>query len=215
MGMFAGFLLSLADFVAVAGGSRYIFPSQQKPIIRFFSQIYRGIGRYDPGDLTEAYQAVLEDGISVEKAAKMFAVPITTLKDRVMGRVDIDVLRSGPHTLFTLDQEAFLASHLQTMAEVGYGYSRQETLNLASDYAVHLGIKQKAQTLGFDCKRMLDSLLAGATPGAAGTSKQCTDVTDVSFAVPGTSGLQVKRKQPPVEEVVSSDSVDSDIAESE
>ncbi|KAH3805711.1 hypothetical protein DPMN_134018 [Dreissena polymorpha] len=87
----------------------------------------------------------------------MFAVPITTSKDRVKGRVDIDTLRSGPHTLFTLDQEAFLASHLQTMAEVGYGYSRQETINLAYDYAVHVGIKQKAL------------LLEGATPGAAGT----------------------------------------------
>lgn len=93
---------------------------------------------------------MVEDGVSVERAAKMFAVPITTLKDRVKGRVDIDTLRSGLHTLFTLEQEAFLASHLQTMAEVGYGYSRQETINLASDYAVHVGIKQKAQTLGFD-----------------------------------------------------------------
>ncbi|KAH3781145.1 hypothetical protein DPMN_158970 [Dreissena polymorpha] len=80
----------------------------------------------------------------------MFAVPITTLKDRVMGRVDIDTLRSGPHTLFTLDQEECLASHLQTMAEVGYGYSRQETINFASGYAVNVGIKQKAQTLGID-----------------------------------------------------------------
>ncbi|KAH3694173.1 hypothetical protein DPMN_081612 [Dreissena polymorpha] len=43
-------------------------------------------------------------------------------------------------------------------------------------------------------------------------SKQCTDV---SSAIPSTSGLQVKRKQPPVEEVVSSDSDDSDIAESD
>ena len=62
--------------------------------------------------MTEAYQAVVEDGISVERAAKMLAVPITTFKDRVKGRVDIDVLRSGPHTLFMLDPEAFLASHL-------------------------------------------------------------------------------------------------------
>ncbi|KAH3892736.1 hypothetical protein DPMN_016863 [Dreissena polymorpha] len=165
--------------------------------------------RYDPEDLTEAYQAVVEDGISLERAAKMFAVPITTLKDRVKGRVDIDTLRSGLHTLFTLEQEAFLASHLQTMAEVGYGYSRQETINLASDYAVHVG------------KRMLDTFLAGATPGAAGTvtesgwsnsSKQWqftyVEQCIISSAVPSTSGLQVKRKQSPVEEVVNSDSDD-------
>lgn len=28
------------------------------------------------------------------------------------------------------------------MAEIGFGYSRQETINLASDYAVHLGLKE-------------------------------------------------------------------------
>ncbi|KAH3704727.1 hypothetical protein DPMN_079789 [Dreissena polymorpha] len=52
------------------------------------------------------------------------------------------------------------------MAEVGYGYSRQETINLASDYVVHVG------------KRMLDSLLAGATPGAAGTVTEKNPLED-------------------------------------
>ncbi|KAH3690253.1 hypothetical protein DPMN_191867 [Dreissena polymorpha] len=48
-------------------------------------------------------------------------------------------------------------------------------------------------------------------------SKQCADVEQciISSAVPSTSGLRVKRKQPPVEEVVSSDSDDSDLEESD
>jgi hypothetical protein len=56
-----------------------------------------------------------------------------------MGRVDIDTVKSGPQTIFSQEQEAFLTEHLKTMAEIGYGFSRQETINLASDYAVHLG----------------------------------------------------------------------------
>lgn len=74
-------------------------------------------------------------------------VPITTLKDRVRGRVNIDVLKSGPAPMFTQEQEAILAAHLNTMGEVGYGYSLQETLNLATDYAVHLGLRDKQHPL--------------------------------------------------------------------
>ena len=36
-----------------------------------------------------------------------------------------------------------LADHVQTMAEVGYGCSRQETINLASDYAIYMGLGDK------------------------------------------------------------------------
>jgi hypothetical protein len=100
--------------------------------------------------LSEAYKAVIEDGLAVERAAKRFSVPISTLKDRVRGRVDLDTVRSGPATVLNQEQEALLAGHLQTMAEVGYGYSRQETLNLASDYAFHLGAREKNHPLGFD-----------------------------------------------------------------
>ena len=59
------------------------------------------------------------------------------------GRVDIDVIKSGPRPLFNLEPESLLCNHLSTMAEVGFGYSRQETLNLATDYAIHLGLKSK------------------------------------------------------------------------
>ncbi|KAJ8311237.1 hypothetical protein KUTeg_011194 [Tegillarca granosa] len=35
------------------------------------------------------------------------------------------------------------------MAEIGYGYTRRETLNLASDYAVHLGYRDQDHPLSF------------------------------------------------------------------
>jgi hypothetical protein len=46
--------------------------------------------------------------------------------------------------MITQEQEAILAAHLNTMGEVGSGYSRQETLNLATYYAV--------STYGFEKK---------------------------------------------------------------
>ncbi|KAH3853156.1 hypothetical protein DPMN_095678 [Dreissena polymorpha] len=56
---------------------------------------------YDPCDLKEAYKAVVKVGTPVEREEKMFSVPITISKDRVKGRVEINILRSGPPTLLT------------------------------------------------------------------------------------------------------------------
>ena len=42
-----------------------------------------------------------------------------------------------------LDQERLLCKYLSKMTDVGYGYSRQETLNLATDYAIHFHYVQK------------------------------------------------------------------------
>ena len=97
--------------------------------------------------MTDAYKAVFEEKIPVERAAKRFGVPINTLKDRVRGRVSVDTVKSGPSPLFSLEQETLLCNHLSTMAEIGYGYSRQETLNVASDYAHHLGLCGKSHRL--------------------------------------------------------------------
>ena len=44
----------------------------------------------------------------------------------------------------------FYIGCLKVTAEVGFGYSRQETLNLASDLAFHLGIQDRKHPLSFD-----------------------------------------------------------------
>jgi hypothetical protein len=85
----------------------------------------------------------VEKGIPVQRAALTHGVPITTLKDRIKGRVNVDAVKSGPSPLFSQEQEALLSQHINTMAELGYGYSRVETINLASDYAIHLGLRQR------------------------------------------------------------------------
>jgi len=83
--------------------------------------------------------------MSVKKAAKVFNVPITTLRDRVLGKVDHASALIGKHPMFTHDEELKLVHHIKTMAGFGYGYTRQECVNLASDFAVQLSKRGKHQ----------------------------------------------------------------------
>ena len=89
--------------------------------------------------MTRAYQSVKENGMAVYKAAKMHRVLVTTLRDRVDNKISIDVIKSGPDPVLNLEEEARLVAHLRELTEVGYGYACSEVINLASDYAVHLG----------------------------------------------------------------------------
>ncbi|XP_046560289.1 MFS-type transporter clz9-like [Haliotis rubra] len=41
--------------------------------------------------------------------------------------------------MFTQEEESLLVDHIKVMSEIGYGYTRQETINLATDYAQYLG----------------------------------------------------------------------------
>jgi len=50
--------------------------------------------RWSSSCMTQAYQSVLRDGLSIRRAAEEFNVPRTTLADRVSGKVQ-DGSRSG------------------------------------------------------------------------------------------------------------------------
>ena len=76
--------------------------------------------------LAEAYTYVHSHNISVRKAAKMFGIPLTTLRDRVDGRVKVDSVRLGKSPKMAQDEEKTLVQHFIQMAELGYGYTRTE-----------------------------------------------------------------------------------------
>lgn len=61
----------------------------------------------------------------------IYEIPIKTFKDRVKGHDGIDTFKSGPQTMYSQEEEAFLAKHLITMTQIGFGYSREETNNSA------------------------------------------------------------------------------------
>lgn len=94
---------------------------------------------YSPTALTNAYKMVKEHKMSVKKASRMFHVPDTTLRDRVLQKVDPETAVFGKSPVLECFEEANLVRHFKTMAAYGYGYTRQECVDIASDYAVHLG----------------------------------------------------------------------------
>ena len=102
---------------------------------------------YSPSALTNAYLAVKDDGMTVKRAAIEFSVPTRTLRDRVLGKVDIDTFAVGRAPLFSLEEEARMANHFKEMAKYGYGYSCREVLDIATDFAVQLGKRTKNQVL--------------------------------------------------------------------
>ncbi|XP_056017340.1 uncharacterized protein LOC130053792 [Ostrea edulis] len=105
---------------------------------------------YSPTALTNAYKMVKEHKMSVKNASRMFHVPDTTLRDRVLQKLliwtkvtQVSDVAHGPLVIrspvLECFEEANLVRHFKTMAAYGYGYTRQESVDIASDYAVHLG----------------------------------------------------------------------------
>jgi len=74
--------------------------------------------------------------------SKQFNVPITTLRDRVLGKIDAECISSGRPPFLSLDDEAKIVNHLKIVATYGYGYTRSEVANVASDYAVQIGTRR-------------------------------------------------------------------------
>ena len=101
---------------------------------------------YSNEALTNAYKECKENRISIRKAAKLFDIPRTTLRDRLSGRIHIDTVITKLPLLSQLE-EVKLANHIKTMASYSYGYTRQECVNLASDMAVQVGKRTKEQPL--------------------------------------------------------------------
>lgn len=94
---------------------------------------------YSREALQAAYKAVKDSSISVNAAAKQYGVPLTTLRDRVDGRISIDTTRPGPPLLMAKDEESEIAHFLHTMARYGYRYTRLELAEIATDQAVEKG----------------------------------------------------------------------------
>ena len=81
--------------------------------------------------------------MSVCVAVRSFGVLVSTLKDRVAGRISIGVTTTDHPTLFTQEEEALLVEYIKAMADVCYGYTWLEVVPLASDYAHDTGKKDE------------------------------------------------------------------------
>ena len=82
---------------------------------------------------------VMKNNLSVNKAAQIHGVPVTTLKDRVAGRIDVENFEAGGSAVFSKYEEEKFCEHLKQMASMGYGLTRSQTILLASEYAISVG----------------------------------------------------------------------------
>ena len=78
------------------------------------------------------------------RAARQFSVPESTLRDRTLGLVDLNVT-IGFDSIFNKEEEQKLVNHITYMAQIGYGYSKSSIQYMAKDYAESLGKTVKAK----------------------------------------------------------------------
>ena len=71
-----------------------------------------------------------------------------SLHDKISGRIkQRDREICGKNPLFSLDLVVHFVEHLKPMSSYGYGYSRSEVVNTATDFAVNLDIRKKENPL--------------------------------------------------------------------
>lgn len=84
--------------------------------------------------MERALEAVKKGELSINRAAKTYGVPCTTLKDRISGRV-VHGTKPGPSRYLNDEEEQTLSDHLVQAAKVGYGRTRKQVLSIVENVA--------------------------------------------------------------------------------
>jgi hypothetical protein len=117
--------------------------------------------------MAEAVECV-NSGTKLREAARMYNVPVETLRRRVNGTVTLEC-RPGPPTILTADEETRLVQYLVDMADMGYGLSRESVMRMAYLMVEKLGRKhpfsgQSAGRSWFDGFKHRHPMLTFRTP---------------------------------------------------
>ena len=83
--------------------------------------------KWNEESMTGAIKAVSEGKLGVNRAADQYAVPRSTLKDRLSGRHGN---KSGPEPYLSFEEERELASHLIKCAEIVYPRTKDEVIGI-------------------------------------------------------------------------------------
>jgi len=67
----------------------------------------------------------VEDGKGLRETARLYNVPVETLRRRVTGSVSLEC-RPGPPTVLTGEEESRLARYIVDMADMGFGLGRED-----------------------------------------------------------------------------------------
>ena len=98
---------------------------------------------YTNENIKEALQAI-DDGLSVNLAAKQYDIPRSTLRDKRINRRQSNS-RAGHKTIFSAEQESRLISRISYMADRGFPLTSKRLCNVAFSYAKFLGRRKKLQ----------------------------------------------------------------------
>ena len=80
--------------------------------------------------MVAACNSVLKEGKGLREAARLYNVPIETLRRRVNGSVKFGC-KPGPPTVLTEEEEDRLADYLIKMSEMGFGLLRDGVMGMA------------------------------------------------------------------------------------
>uniref|UniRef100_A0A6V7J954 HTH psq-type domain-containing protein n=1 Tax=Bracon brevicornis TaxID=1563983 RepID=A0A6V7J954_9HYME len=81
-------------------------------------------GNWTEENLWQAIRHVAEGG-SISKAAKIFGVPFSTIRDRLKAGI-ITAPMMGRNTIFTAEQESRMAEEIKALAKLFYGLTATE-----------------------------------------------------------------------------------------
>ena len=88
----------------------------------------------------------VEDGESINRAARDYGIPRSTLYDRVSGKV-VHGVKPGPRPYLTSEEEKELGTYLKQCAKVGYGKTRRDVLALVQTAASDKGVLRSSRVL--------------------------------------------------------------------
>ena len=77
-----------------------------------------------------AVDSILHDNRGVREAARLYNIPVETLRRHANGSVEVGA-RPGPATILTDEEEDMLVKYLVEMADMGYVLTRETVMELA------------------------------------------------------------------------------------
>ena len=121
-----------------------------------------------------AAMTAVKGGCKTKRAAEEHGVPVSTLCDRISGRVIhgrvIHATKPGPRPYLSSTEETELSSFLKSCSDIGYGRTRTDVMGIARSVAAEKGVlKGEKVTQGWwrrFCERQPDISLCRGDPTA-------------------------------------------------
>ena len=93
-----------------------------------------------------ATKSVVIDGLGLRQAARLYNLPVETLRRTVNGTVPLGC-HPGPHTVLSEEEELCIVEYAINMADMGFGLTRDDVMQLAYTIAEKAGRRYPFQNV--------------------------------------------------------------------